>query len=463
MDRDAQLLKEKALLLLNRERELWLLRRKHHRVSAWLSVAHSIPEIAAPGIDPPAAFDRLAHKLMSLLELQRVGFYRLDELRERGLPAEALALVRRDGCGVCDEPGGEPLEALARAVGLHRFMWYLVSGAVLMVAGYDREKAPFYERFDEAEVGQWKSMGRHLDLQLRNAALIGELERETDTLERLNATLENRVAERTAEIATTNRELARALATLEDKDRRLTEDLEQARLFQRRILPATPSSRRAEFGVVYRPLESVSGDIFDICELGEGHFRLFLADATGHGVQASMRTIVLKSEYDRIKTRHATPAALFQEFNRRLLERLDPAEMLCTGCCFDVLLGDGGGTPLVRYVNAAHPPLVRVSGGVAHEIYRDGPFLGLSADVPFTSSDVPIARGDLVFAYTDGLCDQLDAGRAPFPLEATLAASGSGGAPLAIVVEAVMRAFDRFRGDLPAADDITLVGVRAGG
>ena len=34
---------------------------------------------------------------------------------------------------------------------------------------------------------------------------------------------------------------------------------------------------------------------------------------------------------------------------------------------------------LILRVNAAHPALIRISDGHAYEIYRDGPFLGLSA------------------------------------------------------------------------------------
>jgi serine phosphatase RsbU (regulator of sigma subunit) len=480
MDRDAELLKEKALLLLNRERELWLLRRKHARVSAWLSVAHSIPEVVAPGIDPLSVFDRLAHKLLSLLELQKVGFYRVNEQGKvsplverpamddgagRTLPEEALALLARDPAGACDEPVDAALAGLARAVGLHRFMWYQVAdsapggGSLLMVAGYDEEKASFYERFDEGEVGQWRSMGRNLGLQLRNASLVSNLENERESLARLNETLERRVAERTMEIASTNRELARALRTLEEKDRHLTEDLEQARSFQQSILPLPPVSARAEFGLVYQPLQSVGGDIFDISEIAPGHFRLFVADATGHGVQASMRTIVLKSEYDRLKAHQPTPQSLLDALNRALLEQLEPAEMLCTGCCFDLVLGTDQRGEL-RYASAAHPPLVHLRDGVAHEIYRDGPFLGLSSDVPFSGGAVPIGPGDAVFAYTDGLCDQINEARRPFPLERALEATVGRGQPLPAAVDEVMRAFDTFRAGSPTVDDITLVGVR---
>ena len=59
----------------------------------------------------------------------------------------------------------------------------------------------------------------------------------------------------------------------------------------------------------------MSGETYDIALLGENRLRVFLADATGHGVQASMRTILLKRAYDRLRPLHADPARLLEALN----------------------------------------------------------------------------------------------------------------------------------------------------
>src|SRR2546421_391700 len=382
MERDAQLLKEKALLLLTRERELLSLRRRHARVSAWLTVAHNVSELVSARPTPEQAYAALADKLMTLLQLQKVAFFAIrpgpalqpliaasDGRHPRPLDAVAHPLLDGEGVGLCNAPDSEALAALSAAVGLYRFMWCRLANdtgneaaPLLMVAGYERDKAGFYAPFEEADFGHFRSMGEHISLELRNAALIKELEEEKRQLEELNQTLERRVAERTEDFARANRGLADALAVLRERDRRMHEDLEQARSFQQSILPGALTSRRVEMRSVYRPLELVGGDIFDISEIDEGHVRVFVADATGHGVQASLRTIVIKSEYDRIKANHASPDQLLVELNQRLARQYSPGEMLCTACCFD-LLPAASGTTRLRYVNAAHPALLRVSGG----------------------------------------------------------------------------------------------------
>jgi serine phosphatase RsbU (regulator of sigma subunit) len=480
MDRNADLLKEKAMLLLARERELVSLRRRHSRVSAWLTVAHSLSELVSAGTSAQETYTALAQKLMSLLELQRVAFYQItrrETLRpivrtgalgqgERPMMSLAVTLLRDQPEGLCNAPDGPGLQALSHAVELSRFMWCrLVDPAedtpVLMVAGYDAEKVAFYSPFEEGDFGHFRSMGEHLALQMRNASLIKHLEREKQSLQELNETLERRVAERTEEIAHANHELAEALSILEEKDRRLNEDLDQARSFQQSILPLAPSASQVDFAAIYRPLEQVGGDIYDITALGDGHFRVFVADATGHGVQASLRTIVLKSEYDRLKARHPTPEVLLQEFNRRLVRQFNPAEMLCTACCFDLVLTASGAK--LRYVNAAHPPLLLVSEGAPQEIYRDGPFLGLSEEIELKLEERELGRGDTLIAYTDGLSDQLDANRTPFRLAEAVRDALRETPLLGRALHDIIERFEHFRRATPVADDITLIGVRVRG
>jgi sigma-B regulation protein RsbU (phosphoserine phosphatase) len=202
----------------------------------------------------------------------------------------------------------------------------------------------------------------------------------------------------------------------------------------------------------------VGGDIYDITALGEGHFRLFIADATGHGVQASLRTIVLKSEYDRLKGRHADPDKLLVEFNRRLVKQFNPAEMLCTACCFDIIVNGQGAR--LRYVNAAHPPLLLASAGGTREIYRDGPFLGLSDEIKLELLEQDLQLGDTVLAYTDGLSDQLGANRTGFRVAEAVQAALRAAPTLPAVLDQVVARWDQFRGTNAVADDLTLLGVR---
>ena len=116
----------------------------------------------------------------------------------------------------------------------------------------------------------------------------------------------------------------------------------------------------------------------------------------------------------------------------------------------------------VRYVNAAHPALLWVAQDGMREIYRDGPFLGLRPDIDLAPWEGTLEQGDALFAYSDGLCDQLDGERRSFPLRQAAARALRDRPPMAGVLERIISAFDEFRGTVPAADDLTVSGLRVG-
>jgi serine phosphatase RsbU (regulator of sigma subunit) len=290
---------------------------------------------------------------------------------------------------------------------------------------------------------------------LGNLYLVRELEADKLVLLQFNQALEERVAERTKELAERNEQLAETLAKLRENEQRITDDLEQARAFQQSILPTLVSSPRVKVHAYFRPLEQVGGDIYDVCQISERQFRIFVADATGHGVQAAMRTIVLKAEYDRLKTEIRNPSWLLETFNRNLVTLYARSEMMCTACCVDVLVDEGRAR--VRYANAAQPALLRLIGDQTKEESSDGPFLGLGEETEIPLTEFEIAAGERLFVFTDGLSDQPNLAGVTFDLAASIRANAA--LPLAQLVERIIAEFDGFRADNTMADDVTLVAI----
>jgi ligand-binding sensor domain-containing protein/serine phosphatase RsbU (regulator of sigma subunit) len=262
--------------------------------------------------------------------------------------------------------------------------------------------------------------------------------------------LEGRVRERTVELSQANK-------FLEAKDQRIRDDLLQAQAFQQRLLAQVPAGPTLRFAVAYEPAELVGGDVYDVCEIAPGRFRVFVADTTGHGVQASLRTMVLKTEYDRLK-REGTPGALLAALNEALCAAFPSLELRCSAVCFDLVAGtSGAGAAQLHYANAAHPPIFHVSASGVADVYARSPFLGMMEGMEFDEIAIDVAPGDRLVAFTDGLPEQEnDAGEGyGLPrLRAAIARPDLDASALVLSLVASMRAFS---GTREAADDTTIV------
>jgi two-component system NtrC family sensor kinase len=209
MDDDKELLKQKAVLLLSRERELFALKNVAKRLQRWLSVAHHLAEFVHRTADDNKVLEPVSRALVSALQFQRVLFF---EIGQQGLvpidsehkdatcsvPSanEAEQFLRAHPHGACNAPDA-PLRPLADAVGLHRFLWHSLSFSdtdkLLLVAGYDSSTAKFYRGFTTEDQAQFHHMGEQLELLLANQRLLHNLAAEKQRLAEFNQELEARV------------------------------------------------------------------------------------------------------------------------------------------------------------------------------------------------------------------------------------------------------------------------------
>ena len=202
--------------------------------------------------------------------------------------------------------------------------------------------------------------------------------------------------------------------------------------------------------------ELVRGDIYDLQALDGGRLRVFLADAAGHGVQASLTTMLIKSEYESSKRNDAPPAEVLARLNDRIARTYSSLGMRFTAACFEIDMRQRR----VRYASGAHPAPMLVHHGHASELEASGPFLGLMSGVGFEQFEAPFGPGDRLYLYTDGITEEWNAAGDDFGEErlrqALERAAEQGALAGSIVYDDVSRFIE---GGTAQYDDMTLVGV----
>jgi len=194
-----------------------------------------------------------------------------------------------------------------------------------------------------------------------------------------------------------------------DYTRNLEADLDKARRFQTLLLPpgfpAVPGLR----GVVrYMPAERLSGDFYGFYPLGPQRLGILIADVAGHGVSAALYTGMLKSEMQWVFQDWEHPGALFDRINERLQALVRDRYITAILAIFDLE------ARRVRYVNAGHPGFL---GSDGRSWESTGTPLGMLPDPRYETREVPLASGDRLLFFSDGLSEAMSPDGGDFGLE----------------------------------------------
>ncbi len=287
---------------------------------------------------------------------------------------------------------------------------------------------------------------------LLTVAILAQRRAAEAALEAHNRMLEQRVRERTAEVAEKNR-------LLEEKQARIDDDLNTARVLQSSILPADFSAYRVtSIAASMRPALEVSGDFYDVFPLGAGRLGLVVADVSGKGVAAAFFMAVTRTLLRSMAGECSSPAGCLARVNETLC-RENPIEMFVTALYAEL----DEATGVVRLANAGHcEPIVVRADGTAGTVRRAGdPPLGVMAGRQFAERSVSLEPGEMLFLYTDGITEAVNVEGEQFRMArlVEIAQASAGRSPQELML-AVIGRVEKFSAGTLQADDITCLVVR---
>ena len=193
-----------------------------------------------------------------------------------------------------------------------------------------------------------------------------------------------------------------------DEDRK---SLELASHIQRSLLPARAMQTPRGFYTTYwRPMDIVSGDLFEAIPFGTGCYLYVIGDIQGHGTSAALAMTAVQSFLKNLGRIEGAPtmgpdtiANMLHAFFRSNLE--DVSYMTALICIHRPLVGS------VKWISCGSPDLIVADGGKDIDVnpeHKGGMPIGLFKDTVYTPKDVvktSLSASALCIAYTDGLMD----------------------------------------------------------
>jgi sigma-B regulation protein RsbU (phosphoserine phosphatase) len=262
-----------------------------------------------------------------------------------------------------------------------------------------------------------------------------------------------------------------------DKQERLDADLAAAAQIQKSLLPhRIESAENMAVAWKFEPCEHMGGDIFNMFQLDDDHWAIYMLDVSGHGVEAAMITVSV-SQFLQPNSGHLFKRKTGQSSpSRQLMTPVDVLAGLDTEFPFErfnnfftiayMIINTRTGE--LRYSNAGHPhSIVMRRNGKMELLPKGGPAIGTGdfrllteqAD-RFEEGCHRLHPGDKLFIYTDGIVEYQNRngelyGTRRFyeTLEAQRGKSIHG------MVEQSIKSLMNFGNNAKPQDDITLLGL----
>jgi serine phosphatase RsbU (regulator of sigma subunit)/anti-sigma regulatory factor (Ser/Thr protein kinase) len=269
-------------------------------------------------------------------------------------------------------------------------------------------------------------------------------------LQEANASLEQRVQERTAELH----------RTMAEKER-IGSELRIASEIQRSILPRTfpPFPDREDFEIYATtiPALEMGGDFYDFFLIDRTRLGVVIADVSGKGVPAAIFMAVSRSLLKATALTSVSPSECLEHVNRLLCP--DNESAMFVTVFYGIVHTDTGE---LEFSNAGHNVPYVIHGDRLSPVGQpEGMALGIMEEARYRTNRITLHAGEALVLYTDGVTEAMDPQNRLFStprLEQTLLRLAPQ-RPVHLLTKLVEEV-QAFSSGAVQADDITLLALR---
>ena len=241
---------------------------------------------------------------------------------------------------------------------------------------------------------------------------------------------------------------------------RMESELKDARTIQLSMLPSEPPRLDwLDYASISLPATEVGGDYFEYFEISERQLAVVIGDVAGHGVASGLVLSGVRSGLHLLRDRFAEPIEVLRKLNSMIRDTA-PKRMFVT---LQIALFDRR-DEILTVANAGHPPLlaVRATSPKLSKLGSRGLPLGTGLEPHFEQQMHKIGRGDTFLLYTDGALEVQNFHGECFgePRLVTQIERSATSASARQIRDDLLNTISRFKGDVAAQDDLTLVVLR---
>jgi serine phosphatase RsbU (regulator of sigma subunit) len=194
-----------------------------------------------------------------------------------------------------------------------------------------------------------------------------------------------------------------AVSVLRERLLVLEHSAEELEAIRAALTPATlPQLPDVDAGAAFVGSEyGVSGDFYLVTNGPDNSTIAVVGDVVGHGPKAARLATFIRARFAAFAANTSDPAEILTLANAALIERPSRDDDLVSAVCLRFWAADS----TLSYAVAGHPPPLHLPSLAEFEGKGSTLLLGVSADLPLVTAEVPLERSDGVLVYTDGATD----------------------------------------------------------
>jgi sigma-B regulation protein RsbU (phosphoserine phosphatase) len=250
-----------------------------------------------------------------------------------------------------------------------------------------------------------------------------------------------------------------ALAASEQRANALAHTLQESLL-----PPALPEVPGLELAAAYRPVGQgveVGGDFYDVTGTArEDEWAVVIGDVCGKGAPAAAVTALARHTIRAAGLRARRPSVILRQLNEVMIRHATERPFLTAVYASLRRMDDDAQPYRLTLAVGGHPlPMLLRADGKVGTVGQPGSLIGILEEAEFTDEVVPLAHGDVLLLFTDGLTEARAGVEFFGDTRLRDALSRCAGGSAADVVAGVLAAVDKFSAGRQR-DDVALFALR---